>query len=205
MADLIGVKEELHEEMEKTGVSSSTQSKDSDITSQEQQQEKDSPNLLIQKPESFSTFSKLLDDAKMARDSDVNSQNSQKNHSTPTTEYYPACPKSQTDTSEQSLLSTPLLKSNPWMTCSPQSILHDDQLAKIQTEKNNQWFSLLPRSPCDESSVTSGSSPPASSSPPPTISTKSPLSLSPNPLSTASSSTPTGINNMQLSPLQVSG
>lgn len=207
-AQVIRVKEEQLEEMKKPVVSSQAQSKDGDTATLENQQDKDSLNLFLQKPGSFSKFSKLLEITKMAQDSDVNSQNS---HSAPTTttSYYPSHPTSHTATTQQGLkdktdTSVPfLLKSTPWMIGSPQSILHDDQLSKMLTEKSNQWFSLLPRSPCDESSVTSDSSPPASSSPPQTICTKSPSSLSPNLLSTASSSTPAEINNMQLSVLQV--
>ncbi|XP_044221779.1 bromodomain adjacent to zinc finger domain protein 2B isoform X1 [Thunnus albacares] len=206
-AQVIRVKEEQLEEVKKPVVSSQAQGKDRDTATPENQQDKDSLNLFLQKPGSFSKLSKLLEISKMAQDSDMNSQNS---HSAPTTTtaYYPSHPISQSATTQQGLMdktdtSVPFLhKSTLCMIGSPQSILHDDHLSKMLTEKSNQWFSLLPRSPCDESSVTSGSSPPASSSPPQTISTKSPSSLSPNPLSTASSSTPAGIDNMQLSVLQ---
>lgn len=214
-AQVIRVKEEQLEEAEKPVVSSPAQSTDGDATTPESQQDKDSLNLFLQKPGSFSKLSKLLEVAKMAQDSDINSHNS---HSAkvPSAASYPSYPSSQTattqqglidktDTSVPSLLSAPQIKSSPWIACSPQSILHDDQLSKILTEKSNQWFSLLPRSPCDESSVTSGSSPLASSSPLQTIGTKSPSSLSPNPPATASSGAPAGINNMQSSVLQVGG
>uniref|UniRef100_A0A4W6CDG9 Bromodomain adjacent to zinc finger domain 2B n=1 Tax=Lates calcarifer TaxID=8187 RepID=A0A4W6CDG9_LATCA len=166
-AQVIMVKEEQLEETKKPVITSM----DSDTATPESQQ--DSLNLFLQKPGSLSKLSKLLEVAKMARDSDINSHHS---HSAkiPTA-----------------------LKSSPWITCSPQTVLHDDQLSKILTEKSNQWFSLLPRSPCDESSVTSGSSPPASYSSPQTISTKSPSSLSPNLLAATSHSTPAGINNIQ--------
>ncbi|XP_038576345.1 bromodomain adjacent to zinc finger domain protein 2B-like isoform X2 [Micropterus salmoides] len=212
VAQLIRVKEEQLVETKKPVVSSPVQSTDGDTSTPEIQQDKDSLNLFLQKPGSFSKLSKLLEVAKMAQDSDINSH---KSHSArvPTTTSYPSYPTSQTattqqgqmdktDTSVPSLLSAPPLKSSPWITCSPLPIIHDEQLSKILTEKSNQWFSLLPRSPCDESSVTSGSSPPAASSPLQTICTKSPSSLSPNPLATVSSGTPAGINNMQSSVLQ---
>lgn len=215
VAQLIRVKEEQLVETKKPVVSSPVQSTDGDTSTPEIQQDKDSLNLFLQKPGSFSKLSKLLEVAKMAQDSDINSH---KSHSArvPTTTSYPSYPTSQTattqqgqmdktDTSVPSLLSAPPLKSSPWITCSPLPIIHDEQLSKILTEKSNQWFSLLPRSPCDESSVTSGSSPPAASSPLQTICTKSPSSLSPNPLATVSSGTPAGINNMQSSVLQVGG
>ncbi|XP_070770351.1 bromodomain adjacent to zinc finger domain protein 2B [Enoplosus armatus] len=203
---VIRVKEEPLEETKKPVVSSPASSTHGDTSTPESQQDKDSLNLFLQKPGSFSKLSKLLEVAKMAQDSDLYSH---KSHSAeiPATASYPSYPSSQTATSQQgltdksdtsvpTLLSSPQLKSSPWVTCSPLSILHDDQLSKTLTEKSNQWFSLLPRSPCDESSVTSGSSPPASSSPLQTISSKSPSSLSPNPRATSSSSAPAGINNM---------
>lgn len=215
---MIRVKEEPQEETKKPVFSSPEQSTDGDRTTPESQQDKDSLNLFLQKPGSFSKLSKLLEVAKMTQDSDIDSHNSPNSHSAkaPTTASYPSYPTSQagttqqglidkTDTSVPSLLSAPQLKSSPWITCSPQSVLHDEQLSKMLTEKSNQWFSLLPRSPCDEYSVTSGSSPPASSSPLQTVSTKSPSSLSPNPLATSSSSAPAGINNMHSSVLQVGG
>ncbi|XP_040913067.1 bromodomain adjacent to zinc finger domain protein 2B isoform X2 [Toxotes jaculatrix] len=217
-AQMTKVKEEQLEETKKPMVSSPAQSMYSDAASPENQQDKDSLNLFLQKPGSLSKLSKLLEVAKMARESDSSSHNS---HSVkiPTTASYLSHPISQTgispqpttpqqgladktDTSVPSLLSAPQLKSSPWITCSPQSVLHEDHLSKILTEKSNQWFSLLPRSPCDESSVTSGSSPQASSCSPQTMSTKSPSSLSPNPLATASYNAPAGINNIQLSVLQ---
>ncbi|KAF1382497.1 hypothetical protein PFLUV_G00144400 [Perca fluviatilis] len=206
-AQVLRVKEEQQEEMEKPTVSSPAQSTDGDTTTPEGQQDKDSLNLFLQKPGSFSKLSKLLEVAKMAQDSDINSHNS---HSAkvPTTASYSSYPTSQTATTQQGLIDKTdtlvpsLLRSSPWITCSPHSVLHDDQLSKILKEKSNQWFSLLPRSPCDESSFTSGSSPPAASSPLQTISTKSPFSLSLNPEASASSSAPAGINNMQTSVLQ---
>ncbi|XP_042350299.1 bromodomain adjacent to zinc finger domain protein 2B-like isoform X2 [Plectropomus leopardus] len=209
-AQVIKVKEEQQDEAKKPVFSSPAQSTDGDTTMPESQQDRDSLNLFLQKPGSFSKLSKLLEVAKMAQDSDINSHNSP---SAKVPSSHPLCPTSQTattqqgltdksDTSVPSLHSAQQLRSSPWITCSPQSVLHGDQLSKILMEKSNQWFSLLPRSPCDESSFTSGSSPPAYSSPLQTISNKSPSSLSPNPLTSTSSSTPAGINNLQPSVLQ---
>ncbi|XP_034742358.1 bromodomain adjacent to zinc finger domain protein 2B isoform X3 [Etheostoma cragini] len=202
---VLRVKEEQPEELEKPTVSSPAQSTDGDTTTPEGQQDKDSLNLFLQKPGSFSKLSKLLEVAKMAQDSDINSHNSL-SAKVPTTASYSSYPTSHTVTTQQGLMDKTdilvpsLLRSSPWITCSPDSVLHDSQLSKILKEKSNQWFSLLPRSPCDESSFTSGSSPPASSSPLQTVSTKSPFSLSPNPLATARA--PAGISNMQPSGLQ---
>ncbi|XP_070694020.1 bromodomain adjacent to zinc finger domain protein 2B-like [Pempheris klunzingeri] len=212
-AQVVRVKEEKLEEVEKPVVSSPAQTTDGDRATPENQQNKDSLNLFLQKPGSFSKLSKLLEVAKMASDTSSHNNSNSYSAKAPTCPSYPSYPTSQiattqqrlidkTDISVPSLLSAPQLKSSPWITCSPQLLLRDDQLSKILTEKSNQWFSLLPRSPCDEYSVTSDSSPPASSSPLQTISTKSPSSLSPNPLATASSSAPAGIDNMQSTVLQ---
>lgn len=202
-------------------VSSPAGSTDQESAIPETQQGKDNLNLFLQKPGSFSKLSKLLEVAKMSPESSNNSPNSQNSCSTkvPTPASYPSYHNSQTrlscspspassqlaktDTSVPSLLSAPYLSSSPWMTCSPQLQVQNDQLSKVLTETNSQWFSLLPRSPCDESSVTSGSTPPASSSSPQSIRPKSPSSLSPNPPATASSSSPAGISTLQLSVLQV--
>ncbi|KAI3356190.1 hypothetical protein L3Q82_017448, partial [Scortum barcoo] len=209
-AQVIRIKEEQPEEAEKPVISSPVQSTDGDATTPESRQDKDSINLFLQKPGSFSKLSKLLEVAKMAQDSDLSSQSS-RSAKVPATTCYSSYPSSQTVTAQQglidktdpsvpSLLSAPQIKRSPWTTCSPQSVLQDDQLSKILTDKSNQWFSLLPRSPCDESSVTSGSSPPTSSSSPlQTIGTRSPSSLSPDPPARASSGAPAGINNMMQS------
>uniref|UniRef100_A0A665UVJ3 Bromodomain adjacent to zinc finger domain 2B n=1 Tax=Echeneis naucrates TaxID=173247 RepID=A0A665UVJ3_ECHNA len=219
MAQVTKIKEEHLEETTKPVVSIPAQSTDSDTSTPKSQQDKGGLNLFLQKPGSLS--SKFLELAKVVRGLDISSYNSQSSHSAtvPTTASYPSHPTTQTgifhsplpatpqqgfidktDTSVPCLLSAPHFKSSPWMTCIPHP---DDQLSKMLNEKSSQWFSLLPRSPCDESSVTSSSSPPASSSSPQTISTKSPSSLSPNPLATASYKTPAGINNVQFSVLQV--
>ncbi|XP_069389334.1 bromodomain adjacent to zinc finger domain protein 2B isoform X3 [Paralichthys olivaceus] len=222
-AQMIRIKEEQLEETKMQVVSSPAPSTDRDTATPESQQDKDSLNLFLQKPGSLSKLSKLLEVAKMARFSNINPYNSQNSSSAkiPSTASYPSHPSSQTgishspppattlqgladktDTSGPYPLCAPQLKGSPWITSSPQSVLQDDQLTKILMEKSSQWFSLLPRSPCDEYSVTSGSSPPASSSSPHTVSTKSPSSLSPNPPAAAGYAAPAGINNMHSPVLQ---
>ncbi|XP_030614359.1 bromodomain adjacent to zinc finger domain protein 2B isoform X2 [Archocentrus centrarchus] len=206
--EVISVKEEQLEEI-KPVVSSSTQSTDSGGTMPERRQDKD--NLFLQKPGCLSKLSKLFEVAKMAQNSDINAQN---HHfvKVPTAAYlsYPASQivpiqqglMDKTDTAVSSLLSAIRLKSSRWVTNSPQSSFHYDQLSKILTEKSNQWFSLFPRSPCDESSVTSGSSPPVSSSSPQPIRTKSPSFLSTNSSATDICDSTAGIINTQLHILQ---
>lgn len=84
------------------------------------------------------------------------------------------------------------------------SPLPNDQLLKTLTEKNRQWFSLLPRTPCDDTSLThadtSTSSLVTPQSQPPS---KSP-SPAPAPLLGSSSQNSVGLNPFAVSPLQVS-
>lgn len=90
----------------------------------------------------------------------------------------------------------------PWMTCSPQSFLQEEHFAKAVTEKSGQWFSLLPRSPCDDSSVTSGSSPANSaSSPVPLLSASSSSSF---PYGQFGAATPPGVKSTHAPTSQVS-
>ncbi|KAK1902813.1 Bromodomain adjacent to zinc finger domain protein 2B [Dissostichus eleginoides] len=200
-AQTVRVQEEQQEETKRPEACSPAQSRECETPTKESQQ--DSLNLFLQKPGSFSKLSKFLEVAKMAQDSDNNSHNG---HSSkiPTTASCPSYPTFQQGLIDKTDTSVPsLLINSPWMTCSPQSLLHEDQLSKMLMEQRNQWFSLLPRSSCDESSSsTPGSSPSASASPLQTVSTKSPPSLSPNPLAAASFSASAGINNMQPSVLQ---
>lgn len=197
------VKEEQQDET-KPVVCSPTQSPDGDTTTPGSQQDKDVLNLFLQKPSSSSSkLIKLLEVAKMVEDSDKPPNNSY-SAKTPSAASHPSYSTCQTDSSPQGLtdktsgLVPSPLRSSPWITCSPRSFLQEDQYSKIMAEKSSQWFSLFPRSPCDESSVTSGSSPANSaSSPLPIISNKSPSSLSPYPQSATGSTSPTGIKSMQ--------
>ena len=83
------------------------------------------------------------------------------------------------------------------------SPLPNDQLLKTLTEKNRQWFSLLPRTPCDDTSLTHAGMSTASLVTP----QSQPLSKSPSPAPAAllgsSAQNPVGLNPFALSPLQV--
>nr|XP_046216646.1 bromodomain adjacent to zinc finger domain protein 2B-like isoform X14 [Oncorhynchus gorbuscha] len=191
------------------GTSSLEGSTDGDMASPD----KHSLNIFLQKPGSFSKLSKLLEVAKMSPDSENHSQScSPVNVPTalsspihPTTQtILPSspcaapptlCPEVKAEPST-ALFSPPYLSGNssPGKMSSSslqqQQLQPNDQLLRVLTEKSGHWFSLLPRSPCDESSTTRP---------------KSPSSLSPNPPATtsASPSNPTtGINNFSLSALQ---
>lgn len=204
---VFGVKEEQPEETRKPVVCSPAQSTDDDAIAPESRDDKDSLNLFLQKPGSFSKLSKLLEEAKLAEDSYTNSYSCY-SAEVPTATSYPSHSTCEIATPQQGPtdktdgLVPSLLKSSPWITCSPQSISQYNQLSKILPEKSSQWFSLFPRSPCDEKLMTSGSSPPASCSPLQTITPKSP-SLSLNPTSEVSSCNPPEISDMQSSVLQV--
>lgn len=159
-AEVIRVKEERLDETKSPVVCSPAQSTDGDSTTPETQQDKGSLNLFLQKPGSFS---KLLEVAKMARESDIDSHHSCSAQGPAASR--PSHCLAQSITSQQGTTgwtdsSAPSsLRSGSWVTRGPQSVLHDEQLCKMLMLQSNQWFSLFPRSPCDESSVTSGSWP----------------------------------------------
>uniref|UniRef100_A0A8C7V937 Bromodomain adjacent to zinc finger domain 2B n=1 Tax=Oncorhynchus mykiss TaxID=8022 RepID=A0A8C7V937_ONCMY len=139
-------------------------------------------NLFLQKPGSFSKLSKLLEVAKMSPDSD--------NHPHSLSCSVAKVPTTVKAEPSTALLSPSYLSSGPGkMSSSPQQLQPNDQLFRVLTEKNCHWFSLLPRSPCDESSVsTSSTTTPPASSPYSSSTTrpKSPSSLSSNPLASTS-------------------
>ncbi|XP_006872091.1 PREDICTED: bromodomain adjacent to zinc finger domain protein 2B [Chrysochloris asiatica] len=173
--------------------------------------EKDNTNLFLQKPGSFSKLSKLLEVAKMPPESDsltpkpngsangcTLSYQNNGNHSLGNLQ--PAAPQSNMEkTDSNNLFSAG--SSGPGKFYSP---LPNDQLLKTLTEKNRQWFSLLPRTPCDDTSLTHADMSTASLVAP--QSQPRPKSPSPTPaplLGSASSQSPIGLNPFALSPLQM--
>ncbi|XP_077010071.1 bromodomain adjacent to zinc finger domain protein 2B isoform X9 [Tamandua tetradactyla] len=177
----------------------------------EDSKEKDNTNLFLQKPGSFSKLSKLLEVAKMPPESDVmiskpngsangctlSYQNSGK-HSLGSLQST-AIQSNVEKTDSNNLFNTGL--SGPGKFYSP---LPSDQLLKTLTEKNRQWFSLLPRTPCDDTSVTHADMSTASLVAPPS----QPPSKSPSPtpaplLGSSSAQNPIGLNPFALSPLQM--
>ncbi|XP_006880864.1 PREDICTED: bromodomain adjacent to zinc finger domain protein 2B [Elephantulus edwardii] len=172
---------------------------------------KDNTNLFLQKPGSFSKLSKLLEVAKMPPDSDTVTPKPNGNTNGCASAYQNSGKHSVGNlqsTATQSNVEKP--ESNhlfntgsggPGKFYSP---LPNDQLLKTLTEKNRQWFSLLPRTPCDDTSLTHADmsavslvAPP--SQPPPKSPSPAPAPL----LGSPSSQNPVGLNPFALSPLQV--
>lgn len=173
--------------------------------------EKDNTNLFLQKPGSFSKLSKLLEVAKMPPESDI--------MTTPkATASTNGCTLSHQNGGKHSLGSLPSAAAQSGLEKTDAGLfstasgsctklygpLPNDQLLKTLTEKNKQWFSLLPRTPCDDTSLThadiSALATPQSQPP-----SKSP-SPAPAPLlgPSSSSQSPAGLNPFTLPPLQVS-
>ncbi len=169
---LVQVKEEPAEEPdEKYGTSEMKQKPPKDV---------DSLNLFLQKPDSFSKLSKLLEVAKMSSEVSCHQYSSPKQQTTlPRTPNHDVKP----DLNDSCLLN------NTYLTNAQQQI-RNDQLYKVLTERNAHWFSLLPRSPCDVSSVTEGPRSASSSSPQTTAVSAGPYSA-------------VQINNFSLAALQV--
>ncbi|XP_007183206.1 bromodomain adjacent to zinc finger domain protein 2B isoform X13 [Balaenoptera acutorostrata] len=206
-AESIQIKEEIFETSEDTLNCSNPDH----CEQKEDTKEKDNTNLFLQKPGSFSKLSKLLEVAKMPPESDVitpkpNSsangctlsyQNSGK-HSLGSIQST-ATQSSVEKTDSNNLFNTS--SGGPGKFCSP---LPNDQLLKTLTEKNRQWFSLLPRTPCDDTSLTHAGMSTASLVTP----QSQPPSKSPSPapaplLGSSSAQNPVGLNPFALSPLQM--
>ncbi|XP_051760711.1 bromodomain adjacent to zinc finger domain protein 2B isoform X8 [Ctenopharyngodon idella] len=141
----------------------------------------DSLNLFLQKPGSFSKLSKLLEVAKMSSEVSCHQNGSPKQQTTIT---------SSPDPDHSRLLN------NTYLTNAQQQI-RNDQLYKVLTERNPHWFSLLPRSPCDVSSLTESPHSASSSSSPQTSNGRARSPFATCPSSTA------GINNFSLAALQM--
>ncbi|XP_021587037.2 bromodomain adjacent to zinc finger domain protein 2B isoform X14 [Ictidomys tridecemlineatus] len=170
--------------------------------------EKDNTNLFLQKPGSFSKLSKLLEVAKMPPESDIvtskpnvsangctlSYQNSGKHSvsSIPST-----ASQSNMEKTDANLFNTG--SGGPGKFYSP---LPNDQLLKTLTEKNRQWFSLLPRTPCDDTSLTHADTSTSLVTPQSHPPSKSP-SPAPAPLLGSSSQNPVGLNPFAVSPLQM--
>uniref|UniRef100_A0A8C1MR04 Bromodomain adjacent to zinc finger domain 2B n=1 Tax=Cyprinus carpio TaxID=7962 RepID=A0A8C1MR04_CYPCA len=142
-------------------------------------QDVDSLNLFLQKPDSFSKLSKLLEVAKMSSEVSCHQYSSPRQQTTlPRTPNHDVKP----DLNDSCLLN------NTYLTNAQQQI-RNEQLYKVLTERNAHWFSLLPRSPCDVSSLTEGPHSASSSSPQTTAVSAGPYSAA-------------RINNFSLAALQ---
>ncbi|XP_058643198.1 bromodomain adjacent to zinc finger domain protein 2B isoform X2 [Onychostoma macrolepis] len=143
-------------------------------------QDVDSLNLFLQKPDSFSKLSKLLEVAKMSSEVSCHQYSSPKQQTTlPRTPNHDVKP----DLNDSCLLN------NTYLTNAQQQI-RNDQLYQVLTERNAHWFSLLPRAPCDVSSLTEGPRSSSSSSPQTTAVSAGPYSAA-------------RINNFSLAALQM--
>ncbi|XP_043988054.1 bromodomain adjacent to zinc finger domain protein 2B isoform X2 [Gambusia affinis] len=132
---------------------------------------------LLQK--SFSKLGKLFEAVKMDQNSNIDAENTHPSEVSITEPYHSDCTLETDKTSASSTLSAVQLNNN-CMTRSPQSILPDNQLSAVLTEKSSEWFSLLPRAPCDGSSLVSNISCPAFVSSSRLVRTESSSSLLPN-------------------------
>ncbi|KAG8432359.1 hypothetical protein GDO86_016848 [Hymenochirus boettgeri] len=133
------------------------------------QKDKDNTNLFLQKPGSFSKLSKLLEVAKMPPEVDVlapkanvspngcSLPNSSNCRGTAVS-LQPSTSQCNPEKPDLSPLTPPVTGTGPFYSS---SIIPNEQLLKALTDKNRQWFSLLPRSPCDNTSITHIDSPPA--------------------------------------------
>ncbi|XP_074858192.1 bromodomain adjacent to zinc finger domain protein 2B isoform X11 [Carettochelys insculpta] len=177
--------------------------------------EKDNTNLFLQKPGSFSKLSKLLEVAKMSPESDIMSQKPngsaangctlsyQNNSKNSLCSIQPTISQNSSEKSDSNHLFNPIGSGPGKFYNSP--LVPNDQLLKTLTEKSKQWFSLLPKIPCDDSSITHSDTPAAASS---LALHSNPSSKSPSPvpsshITSTSIQSPMGINPFALSSLQM--
>uniref|UniRef100_A0A8C4J859 Bromodomain adjacent to zinc finger domain protein 2B n=1 Tax=Dromaius novaehollandiae TaxID=8790 RepID=A0A8C4J859_DRONO len=209
-AESIHIKEEIFENSEeKLHCLSATHCEQKDL------KEKDNTNLFLQKPGSFSKLSKLLEVAKMPPESDITSQKSngsaangctlsyQSNSKNSLCSLQPTVSQSSTEKSDSNNLFSPVVSGPGKFYSSP--LIPSDQLLKTLTEKSRQWFSLLPRVPCDDMSVTHTDTPATTAPLTPQL---HPPSKSPSPvpsplLGSTSAQSPMGLSPFALSPLQM--
>uniref|UniRef100_A0A6I8SGU9 Bromodomain adjacent to zinc finger domain 2B n=1 Tax=Xenopus tropicalis TaxID=8364 RepID=A0A6I8SGU9_XENTR len=177
-----------------------------------EQKDKDSTNLFLQKPGSFSKLSKLLEVAKMPPEMDVLTQKANaspngcslayKNNCRGTpNNLQPSTSHGNTEKPDSSSITPPVSGSGKFYN-SP--VIPNEQLLKTLTDKNRQWFSLLPRAPCDDTSLTYLESSPAVTTAAQCRLPSQPPSPVPSPVSSQSPVQNTlGINPFTLSPLQM--
>ncbi|PIO24773.1 hypothetical protein AB205_0220400, partial [Aquarana catesbeiana] len=124
--------------------------------------DKDSTNLFLQKPGSFSKLSKLLEVAKMPPEMDFvppKPSISPNGCSVPFQNTTRSTPISlQASTSQCNPEKTDLNPFSPVISGSGKfynsPVIPNEQLLKTLTDRSRQWFSLLPRTPCDDTSIT---------------------------------------------------
>ncbi|XP_059023217.1 bromodomain adjacent to zinc finger domain protein 2B isoform X17 [Mustela lutreola] len=206
-AESIQIKEEIFETSEDTLNCSNPDH----CEQKEDPKEKDNTNLFLQKPGSFSKLSKLLEVAKMPPESDVMTPKPNNSANGCTLSYQNSGKHSlgnvQSTATQSNMEKTDVNNlfspgsSGPGKFYSP---LPNDQLLKTLTEKNRQWFSLLPRTPCDDTSLMHADIPAASvvtpqSQPPSTSPSPAPAPL----LGSSSAQNPVGLNPFAVSPLQM--
>ncbi|XP_029872568.1 bromodomain adjacent to zinc finger domain protein 2B isoform X13 [Aquila chrysaetos chrysaetos] len=177
--------------------------------------EKDNTNLFLQKPGSFSKLSKLLEVAKMPPESDIMSPKPNGSAANGCTLSYPSNSKNSLCSLQPTVSQSTIEKSDSNNLFSPNAsgtgkfysspLIPNDQLLKTLTEKSRQWFSLLPRIPCDDMSVTHIDTPATTTSLTPQ---SHPPSKSPSPvpsplLGSTSAQSPMGLSPFALSPLQM--
>ncbi|XP_053899361.1 bromodomain adjacent to zinc finger domain protein 2B isoform X2 [Malaclemys terrapin pileata] len=209
-AESIHIKEEMFETSEEKVNCINT----SHCEQKEELKEKDNTNLFLQKPGSFSKLSKLLEVAKMPPESDIMSQKpngsaangctlSYQNNSKNSLCSLQPISQSSSEKSDSNNLFNPIASGPGKFYNSP--LIPNDQLLKTLTEKSRQWFSLLPRLPCDDASVTHSDTPAGSSS---LTLHSNPPSKSPSPvpsphITSTSVQSPMGISPFALSSLQM--
>ncbi|XP_029392097.1 bromodomain adjacent to zinc finger domain protein 2B isoform X3 [Mus pahari] len=208
-AEILQIKEEVFETSAET-LNCSTRDH---CEQKDDPKEKDNTNLFLQKPGSFSKLSKLLEVAKMPPESDVmtppkvnvSTNGGPLSHQNSGKHPLGSVPSAATAQSPVGKTDASLFSPGSSSCGKFYSPLPNAQLLKTLTEKSRQWFSLLPKTPCDDTSLTH-----ADLSTPSVTPQSQPPAKSPSPAPAAllgppSVQSPAGLNPFALSPLQVKG
>ncbi|XP_053328178.1 bromodomain adjacent to zinc finger domain protein 2B isoform X4 [Spea bombifrons] len=173
---------------------------------------KDTTNLFLQKPGSFSKLSKLLEVAKMTPEMDCVLQKAslspnggalpyQNNARSTPISLQPSTSQSNPEKTDLNPFTPPVCGSGKFYNS---SIIPNEQLLKTLTDKGRQWFSLLPRSPCDNTSLTHiDSSTPLPPTTQPRVHSQPPSPVLSPAGNSSSVQSPMALNPFTMPPLQV--
>ncbi|XP_063285717.1 bromodomain adjacent to zinc finger domain protein 2B isoform X4 [Pelobates fuscus] len=173
--------------------------------------DKDSTNLFLQKPGSFSKLGKLLEVAKHPEMDNITQKPTvspngcsipyQNNSRNTSISLQPSTSQSNPEKTDLNPFS-PVVSGSGKFYNSP--VIANEQLLKTLTDRSKQWFSLLPRSPCDNTSLTHvDSSTPNPSTTQSCMPSQSPSPV-PSPIGNSSSlQNPIGLNPFTMNPLQI--
>uniref|UniRef100_A0A8C9WA86 Bromodomain adjacent to zinc finger domain 2B n=2 Tax=Scleropages formosus TaxID=113540 RepID=A0A8C9WA86_SCLFO len=163
------------------------------------EEEKVSPNLFLQKPGSSPTLGKLLEGPGPQKQNGLLETVTVTTSSSSRSDAQMALPSSPTEVVLALAAAAAAAAAQQRPPGTGWALQPGDQPFRKLTEKSGTWFCLLPRSPCDDTSLTTAPAPPKTPPQPPSSSSPA------HPAGSASPGThnPTGLNSLRFSAFQV--